>query len=173
MTTDPDRMRSATKVFCAAFGGSLGFLWLLVSVYSHFKLQWFRQPETNSLLVTIMILLSVAVASCAVWVRLLHQPAMPAQAPTFEQSLVGALSTALRDRDYADVIRIGVALNRPLFEEGKFSTRLKIGKVVEEAAALSGRKDVQVVALIDSIGWSLVEMGMYDEAKRHRCPAIL
>jgi len=72
----------------------------------------------------------------------------------------------LKARNYADVIRIGVALTRPLFEEGKFTTRLEIGKIIEEAAALSGRRDVQVVALIDAIGWSLVELGEFDEARR-------
>jgi tetratricopeptide (TPR) repeat protein len=167
MTTGAGRMWSASKVFCAAFAGSLGFEWLLVEVYSYFRLQWFPQPTTNSLWATIVVLLSAAIAMGAACVRLLLHPAAPAQMPTFEQSLVDALSTALRERNYADVIRIGVALTRPLFEEGRFSTRLKIGKVVEEAAALSGRKDVQVVALIDSIGWSLVEIGRYEEAKRH------
>ena len=65
-----------------------------------------------------------------------------------------------------EVIRVGEALSRPLFESGAFSVRLDIGRMVEEAAARSERRRVQYVALIDEIGWSLVELGRYGEATR-------
>ena len=159
------RIWSTTKVFCAAFAGCLGFLWLLLQLYTNFKLQWFPGMSADSLRAIIMVCISAIVALCAVIAKLISHTASPVEKPTFEQSLADALGAALGERNYADVIRIGVALNRPLFEEGKFSTRLKIGKIVEEAAALSGRKDVQVVALIDAIGWSLVELGEFEQAK--------
>jgi|SRR5882724_11937567 len=167
MVTDSRRMRSAAKVFCAAFAGCLGFLWVLVQVYSYFQLQWLPVITTNSLRVIIIVCFSAIVALGTVIARLMSHVELPVQKPTFEQSLVDALGSALHERNYADVIRIGIALTRPLFEEGKFSIRLKIGKIIEEAAALGGRKDVQVIALIDAIGWSLVEMGEVDEAKGH------
>ena len=158
------------KIFGVAFIGSLGFIWLLMEIYSHYELGWLPVISTNSLYVVILFCGSIIISLFFVLVRLLpnvYSQAVPLSSSGFEESLVEALVKALGEKHYAEVIRIGVALIRPLFEEGKFSTRLQIGKIVEEAAALSGRKDIQVVALIDAIGWSLVELGRYDDARRH------
>jgi len=158
------------RVFGVTFVGCLGFFWLLIEIYSNNDLQWMPRLDVNSLRVIVLIFGSVIFGLSVVLFKLFTRVPLEDSAhsePIFEQTLVDALVTALGDKHYAEVIRIGVALIRPLFEEGKFSTRLAIGKVVEEAAALSVRKDVQVVALIDAIGWSLVELGQYDDAKRH------
>jgi tetratricopeptide (TPR) repeat protein len=161
--------RDAAIAFARGFAGCLAFLWLLMEVYSYFALTWLPAVNPESLKASLWLSAGLIVGLTAATSRLVTAVRVgetPAPKPSFEQSLVDALTSALRDRNYAEVIRIGVALNRPLFEEGKFSTRLRIGKVVEEAAALSDRKDIQVVALVDAIGWSQVELGAYDEAKR-------
>jgi tetratricopeptide (TPR) repeat protein len=86
--------------------------------------------------------------------------------PSLHQAIVQALRIEFERANYSDVIRIGEALGRPLFEMGAFSVRLEIGRMVEEAAARSSRRREQYVALIDTIGWSLVELGRYQEGER-------
>lgn len=85
---------------------------------------------------------------------------------SLHQNIVRMLKAEFARNNYSDVIRIGEALSRPFFEAGSFSVRLDIGRMVEEAAARSARKREQYVALIDSIGWSLVELGEYGPAAR-------
>lgn len=63
-------------------------------------------------------------------------------------------------------MRIGEALSKPYFESGNFAIRLRIGRIVEEAAARGRLLDRQIAALIDSIGWSLVELGDLSDAER-------
>jgi tetratricopeptide (TPR) repeat protein len=153
----------------AALAASFGVFWTAAQVYSTFQLTIFSDVSKNSLLVTNMGLASltsalVVASARAAWIiyrgQLDHKQ-------TFDDTLVDMLDDALKARNYSDVIRIGDALNRPLFEAGNFVTRLKIGRIVEEAAALSGRKEIQIGALIDSIGWSLVELGNYEDAKKN------
>lgn len=169
MLRTPQHLWSAVRLFGATFAGCLAFLWLLVEVHAHFQLGWFPALSADSLRVFIMICVSVVAGEGAVtgslfW-RALKTASKPQAKPSFEQSLVDALGAALEQRHYAEVIRIGGALTRPLFEEGMFVTRLQIGKIVEEAAALAERREEQAEALIDAIGWSLVELGQYEEAR--------
>jgi tetratricopeptide (TPR) repeat protein len=89
--------------------------------------------------------------------------------PTVGQDLYKAIPAVLRDAldrsDYKEVIRLGDALSRPLFESGEFAVRLDVGRMTEEAAAHLGVKEVQYRTLIDAIGWSLIELGDFAEAE--------
>ena len=83
------------------------------------------------------------------------------------QSLPSILRNALNNADYREVIRIGDALSRPLFESGEFDVTLQLGFLTEEAAAHLGARDVQYRTLIDAIGWSLIELGSFDDAQKY------
>jgi tetratricopeptide (TPR) repeat protein len=76
-----------------------------------------------------------------------------------------SLKAALDAHRYLEVIRIGSVLSRPLFESGSFKARLAIGSLVEEAAAAVDDQHAQMMELIDSIGWSCVELGELDRAR--------
>lgn len=89
-----------------------------------------------------------------------------ARPDSFHESVVELLRVDFRCGNFSDVIRIGDALSRPFFETGAFSVRLEVGRMVEEAAARSSRRREQYVALIDPIGWSLIELGEYESAAR-------
>ncbi|MCH8011222.1 MAG: tetratricopeptide repeat protein [Candidatus Marinimicrobia bacterium] len=156
-------------IFGGVFVAAFGFLWGAIEAYAYFELNWFSGVTTKTLAAVILLLLSINIGLVAVVIKTIfprkHAHGTLAEY-AFDQSLVKTLASAIKNKNYAEAIRIGIALNRPLFEAGNFVTRLKIGRIVEEASALTGRKDVQVVALIDSIGWSLVELGEYVEAQR-------
>ncbi|MFT6422631.1 MAG: tetratricopeptide (TPR) repeat protein [Thalassolituus sp.] len=156
-------------VFAGVFVAAFGSLWGAVEAYSYFELTWFSETTTKALVALILILLAINIGLVAVTIKVVVPRKKiygSLSEHTFDQSLIKTLGSAIKNKNYTEAIRIGVALNRPLFEAGNFVTRLKIGRIVEEAAALTGRKEVQIVALIDSIGWSLVELGEYAEAKR-------
>ena len=75
--------------------------------------------------------------------------------------LIQSLNRALGAGKFTEVMRIGSALSQPLFESGGFEARLGIGVLVEEAAAAMSNPMAQMIALIDLIGWSCIELGDY------------
>ena len=85
-----------------------------------------------------------------------------------DEDLYAALPRLLRDAlsrsEYREVVRLGDALSRPLFESGEFHIRLELGRLTEEAAAHLGARDIQRRTLIDAIGWSLIELGHFPDA---------
>jgi len=156
-------------LFGEAFLGSFGTIWGFIEAYAYFELTWFDDIAIKSLTAVTLLVLSYAVGLSMVLARVIYKAEYARYQidnHTFDYSLIETLSSALKSKNYAEVIRIGIALNRPLFESGNFVTRLQIGRIIEEAAARIERKEIQVEALIDSIGWSLVELGEYEEAKR-------
>lgn len=157
------------KLFVGASIAAFAFFFGVLQAHDYFGLTFLSNPSLSylkaSLLVTSSLSAGLATTLLSALGALPFQ-SHPEYSETFEDSLLSTLKDALKSKNYAEVIRIGEALTRPLFESGSFSTRLKIGRVVEEAAARSERKDKQLSALIDSVGWSLVELGRYEEAKR-------
>lgn len=157
------------KVLVGTSVAAFAFFFGILQAHDYFGLTFFSNPSLAHLKASLLITTSVATGSITTLLTALGAlpfQSRPEPSEAFEDSLLSTLKDALRSKNYAEVIRIGEALSRPLFESGSFSTRLKIGRVVEEAAARSERKDKQMSALIDSVGWSLVELGRYDEAKR-------
>jgi len=160
---------SLLVLFGGAFLGTFGAIWGFIEAYAYFELTWFDGVTIKQLTAVTLLIVSYSVGLSIVLARVIYKAEHARHQidnHTFDQSLVETLSSALKSKNYADVIRIGIALNRPLFESGNFVTRLQIGRIVEEAAARAERKETQVEALIDSIGWSLVELGEYEEAQR-------
>ncbi|MCO6185202.1 tetratricopeptide repeat protein [Rhizobium sp. L1K21] len=157
------------KVFMGATIAAFAFFFGVLQAHDYFGLTFLTNTTLPYLKASLLVTSSVAAGSVTTMLSVfgaLPFQSRPEPSEAFEDSLLGTLREALRGKNYVEVIRIGEALSRPLFESGSFSTRLKIGRVVEEAAARSERVDKQISALIDSVGWSLVELGRYDEAKR-------
>lgn len=82
------------------------------------------------------------------------------------KDLISAIEKAHDAERHEEVIRFGSALNRPLFVSGNHAARLRIGKLVEDAAVTSGEEKVQAEMLIDAIGWSYVELGDLDSGEK-------
>ncbi|HMJ33912.1 MAG TPA: hypothetical protein VK501_08340 [Baekduia sp.] len=140
----------------------------LATLYTAFDLTWFKGVSSEVFGVGLLLLGSIVVVQLTIIID--QHESRPGGNVNGEQSLHDAIVVALRAQfnrhNYSDVIRVGEALSRPLFESGAFSPRLQIGKMVEESAARSSRTREQYSALIDSIGWSLVELGRYADADR-------
>jgi tetratricopeptide (TPR) repeat protein len=140
----------------------------LATLYTAFNLSWLKGVSAEVFGVSLLIVGCVAVGQSGVIFGLLESVVGGARntEQSFHEAIVAALRAEFTRDNYSDVIRVGEALSRPLFESGAFSTRLQIGRMVEESAARSSRKREQYSALIDSIGWSLVELGRYTDADR-------
>ena len=145
----------------------LGVVGSLATVYTALDLSWLDGVSKTAwgLVAMVFGLTVVCLATIMELARERTRLADPAPKSMYA-SIVETLKAEFARGNYSDVIRVGEALSRPFFEAGAFSVRLEIGRMVEEAAARSSRKREQYAALIDSIGWSLVELGRYSEAER-------
>lgn len=69
------------------------------------------------------------------------------------------------ENEHAEIVRIGLALSTPLWLSHNYKTRKKIGEFIEEAASFTNNINARIKVLIDDLGWTNVELGLYDEAK--------
>ena len=138
----------------AAVGG------LLYAAIMDYRRHLRLQKETASLRIQLEMS-QVRVKKLATQIEELSQHA------NLPNALVDAVSQAYERRDYVEVIRLGQALSRPLWLSGEYRTRIAIGTMVEESAALSGRRDEQAMTLIDDLGWTYVVVQEYDLAIRN------
>lgn len=86
--------------------------------------------------------------------------------------LIHSLKKELDRNKYQEVITIGSILSNPLFIIGKFELRLEIGVLVKKAAIAQfgvlrdyKYKEIEMIQLIDSIGWMKVELGKVTEGR--------
>lgn len=79
-------------------------------------------------------------------------------------SLVLILENAYNNQRWSEVVKIGKQLSEPLWYTGKFNIRVKIGELVESAAALCNEYDIQSETLLDDIGWTNFRLGKKNEA---------
>ena len=161
--------------FCTFFLGTIGLVASLIQILDFAKVDipYFKSnPKTFFYLIFIH---SVLVGFIALFIRENIKHAIKTGSVNRQngkkdsilaRDLIGSLKTALESKQYIEVIRIGSVLSRPLFISGYYSTRLQIGLLVEEAAAVTNDENEQMKALIDSIGWSYIELGKYDDAEK-------
>ncbi len=64
-----------------------------------------------------------------------------------------------------EIIRLGIALSTPLWLSQNYLARKAIGQFVYDAAIETDNFNAQVKTLVDDLGWTNVELGLYDEAK--------
>ena len=152
----------------AAAVAYMGIVGSLATVYTSLTLHWLDGVSKTAWGLVAMVLgLAVVCLATILEHHLVERSHRVAPAPkSMPASIVDTLKAEFSRGNYSDVIRVGEALSRPFFEAGAFSVRLEIGCMVEDAAARLSRKREQYGALIDSIGWSLVELGRYTEAER-------
>jgi tetratricopeptide (TPR) repeat protein len=88
------------------------------------------------------------------------------QEATLEEALLQNLESLYKKQEWGQVVSIGTSLSRPLWVSGRYIARIKIGKMVEEAAVKIDRLEPRVIALIDDLGWTNVIIGDYKKARK-------
>ena len=82
-------------------------------------------------------------------------------------ALLNQLEHYLSLGKYEIVLRYRDSISRALWVEGKPSERIRLGKLIEEAALQAGKKTFQAAALIDDLGWTSVSIKEYDVATKY------
>lgn len=151
--------------YSVAFAGITGSL---IALYS-----WLGPGLLESLPWNVWALLVIVLAyAVGLLIRVIRRMSKPVAArPESDdrelyQALLALMRAATKAADYREVVRLGDALGRPLFESGEFAIRLELGRLTEEAAAHIGAREVQYRTLIDTIGWSLIELGDFPGARK-------
>lgn len=162
--------------FFSIFIGSVGLIWTIIEILDRFKVDLTYFESLGKLSIYLIVIHSVVVALLAIYFKKVFFPTINDNNPPnplvekdtiLVQDLTDSLEQGLKAKNYSEVIRIGTALSRPFFESGNYKARLQIGLLVEEAAALNENKPIQMKELIDTIGWSYVELGQLDEGEKH------
>lgn len=83
----------------------------------------------------------------------------------FMRRLVDFFEEKYKREEFAEIIRWGGALSKPLWLSQNIKIRLKIGKYVEKSAPNLGNNMALVKALINDIGWTKIELKDYSEAE--------
>lgn len=80
-------------------------------------------------------------------------------------SICYILEEATNRKRYQEVISIGTNLSLPLWYTGKYNLRIRIGHMIEFAAAQVGDKKNQALALIEDIGWTNIRIKNFSNGK--------
>ena len=83
----------------------------------------------------------------------------------FIENLLIYFAKKQKENANEEIIRLGVALSTPLWLSQNYETRKMIGGYVYEAAINAENLNAQIKVLIDDLGWTNVELGLYDDAK--------
>jgi tetratricopeptide (TPR) repeat protein len=86
--------------------------------------------------------------------------------PTFSETLLNFLTAKKADGKYAEIIRWGSALSKPLALHQKYEVRLKVGELIEDAAIRMDNNRAWIKALIEDQGWTYVELLEYSNAEQ-------
>jgi len=85
----------------------------------------------------------------------------------FPDSLFQYFDECKEKKEYEEIIRFGSGIARPLWLSQKYEARLEIGRYIFEAASETTPENYEkkVKAKIDYIGWTYVELELYEKAK--------
>lgn len=166
---------SNTKTFLSSVGAAFS---LLVAIVTLFAIKYLEYIEKYFLCIVIIITLSsVVVGLSALLLRVFTMKIIietQCDDDILINDLIMSLNKELAKNKYQEVISIGHILNKPLFTIGKYELRLAMGNLVKKAAVaqfarlkadnaaqdrLNKYKEIEMIELIDSIGWMKVELG--------------
>ncbi len=168
---------NGVKYFFSFFIGSIGLIWTFTEILTFLKVDFSYFQDNPKLAVYLILIHATLISFIALYIRehirkssdyLIEENEEPkGKDSILAQDLIESLKTALKDNKHLEVIRLGSVLSRPLFISGYYSTRVQIGLLVEESAAAIENESEQMISLIDSIGWSYIELGKYNTAEKY------
>jgi len=169
------------KKIILLFVTCLGFLWLMISIIDWcFSYKILSSSKLNGFLCLVFISILFGMGNLIFGLILelreskllaletCSEPQIQIEEDTHVvDTLFLDLKSAFDQENWQEVVKIGSVLSRPLWVTGKYSLRISIGKLVEEASAYSNNLERQASTLIDDLGWTYVALKEYDEAKKN------
>ena len=165
--------------FAAYIGSALAFTWLILEfVFGYiFKTEPLAGTGTLGILIVIAFCFALSFiisfryfySQLKVYENVTTVDRIEAQSDEkqLEKTLIDELESAYNDEEWEEVIKIGSVLSRPLWTTGKYKLRVKLGKLIESAAAFSNHYTEQASALIDDLGWTNFILGNNKEAEKN------
>lgn len=155
------------------FGVYIGFA-TIVGEFSYFS-----EPMKNAGIYGpfILILLSIIIGFVGAIIKVgidfgrFEHEELPQNQPPSASALAGAMIAQVEEyakqRNYQSAIRLGRVLSRPLWVDGQYEERIRLGEIMFEVGSAEGKKEIQMQALIDDLGWTYVVLNNYNEAKKN------
>lgn len=160
--------------FGIACGSILTFVMCADQLLQLFQIDFYKDYQLGWLGLYIVLLNALAGALCyaiiAHFIRLRKKVILLHNESTDDEKILSfeltkIVESSYSQKNYIEVIRFGKQLSRPLWVAGMYSERIKVGEIVEEAAARTNNYKTQVATLIDDIGWTNVVIGNIDTAR--------
>jgi len=82
-------------------------------------------------------------------------------------ALISQIEDEISQENYNSAIRLGQAFSRPLWLDGNYHDRIRLGEIMFEVGASTNNKNIQIQALIDDMGWTNVVLNKLKEAKKN------
>jgi len=175
-------MSSNTKSFWTAFGAAFS---LSAGIIGLFAIKYSENIINHFWCLLLMTILISGIAGLSAWLLRLYTTKAVVEPQCDDDDilindLIQSLKKELAKNKYQEVITIGHILNKPLFTIGKYELRLEIGNLVKQAAVkqharlkadnaapdvLNKYKEIEMIELIDAIGWMKVELGNVTEGR--------
>ncbi|MFA4910673.1 MAG: tetratricopeptide repeat protein [Desulfobacteria bacterium] len=157
-----------------AFGVYIGLI-TIVSVLPHFG--WDVMKDSGIYGHLVLILLSIiiglvgAIIKVGVEISFPDYETIPQETINKEDAVADAVIYQIEDYIKKDqmqsAIRLGLNISRPLWVDGAYEQRIRLGELMFKAASSTKQKDVQAQALIDDTGWTYVALKNHEEAKKN------
>lgn len=128
-----------------------------------FFIALFALPPEHKLVGVIGVILLSAVAVFTIG-YIVGNRRRPTSRDLFSDTLLEFLEQLKNDGQDAEIIRFGIALSTPVWLSQKYELRKQIGNYVFQAAINQNDKHVKIKMLVDDLGWTNVELGLYDDA---------
>ena len=165
-----------TKTFWSCF---IATFLLIVAIIGLLTIKYSLEIKDSFEWILITTLLICIITSLSSWLIRLYTTKYVIESQCDDDDilisdLIESLKKELEKNKYQEVITIGHILSKPLFIIGKHELRLEVGKLVKKAAVaqyarlradnaaqerLNKYKEIEMIELIDSIGWMKIELG--------------
>ena len=84
---------------------------------------------------------------------------------SFDDSLIEFFRRLEKQQQYQEILRLGDCLSTPVWLSLKYRTRIAVGQCIDNAAIIMKNNEARIRVLIDDIGWTSVELGLYEDGE--------
>lgn len=146
-----------------------GFLVTLV------RLKWITYYEnfkTEGLILIFFLSLVIGILGSLFKIQLEYEERIneghidqPKEDSAVANAMISQIEEEVSQGNFVSAIRLGQALSRPLWLDGHYFERIRLGEIMFEVGSLTNNKKIQIQALIDDMGWTNVVLNKFNEAK--------
>ncbi len=108
---------------------------------------------------------SIAATIAIAWLAFYLGRKTAAPSKSFDDSLIDFFRRLSKQQQHQEILRLGDALSTPVWLSLKYSTRIAVGQCIDNSAIIMKNSQARIRVLIDDIGWTSVELGLYEDGE--------